>query len=120
MSASTAKGTWFESRIVEWLSEWFPRVERRAKTGAKDKGDIAGLLGVVIEAKNVKPTLLSVVFNTGTKELQREVDNAGAVLGLLAVKRPGTTDPGDCYWLLDPRHVARVIAWAEQHEAEEA
>jgi hypothetical protein len=114
MAASTAKGTAWETSIVNWLRPRFSRAERRARAGAKDKGDIAGLAGVVIEAKHVKPSLLSVVFNVGLKELAVEVDNANAHLGLLCVKRPGTTDPGACYWLLDPRHVQDVIQWAEE------
>lgn len=110
MNASKAKGTAWETRIVEWLGATYANVERRALSGTRDRGDIAGLPGVVIEAKSVKPTLLSAVFNLGTTELQREVDNDNAALGLLCVKRPGKTDPGSAYWLVDPRHVDYIIS----------
>ncbi len=101
-----AKGTFWETRIVEWLNHiGFIHAERRALQGANDKGDIAGLPGVVIEAKNHKTILLS----SWMKELQVEVDNANAHLGLLCIKKKGSTKPQDCYWLIDPRHVEMVL-----------
>ena len=56
MSASRRKGTAWESAIVDAIvadGHW-PHVERRALAGANDKGDIAGIPLVVIEAKAAK------------------------------------------------------------------
>ena len=55
-SRASAKqaGTRWESAIVDYLaSRGWRHAERRAKTGALDKGDITGIPGVVIEAKDV-------------------------------------------------------------------
>lgn len=55
MSRSKQKGTAWESAIVRLLAdEGFTQVERRALAGTSDRGDIAGLPGWVIEAKNCK------------------------------------------------------------------
>jgi hypothetical protein len=55
MSASKKRGTSWESAIVRHLAtEGFPHVERRALAGTSDRGDIAGIPGVVIEAKNCR------------------------------------------------------------------
>jgi hypothetical protein len=116
MGRMTAKGTVWETMIVEWLKQWWPHVERRAKTGAKDRGDISGLHGVVIEAKNPKGSTFTATLSIGMQQLQTEVDNDGAVLGLLCVHRPGKSKVEDAYWLVDPRHVARVIAAVQKME----
>lgn len=55
MSRSKTKGTSWETAIVRFLADQgFPHVERRALTGSQDRGDIAGIPGVVIEAKNTQ------------------------------------------------------------------
>lgn len=60
MSKQRAKGTAWESAIVAFLKEnGFPYAERRAMRGNKDAGDIAGVPGVAIEAKNCKAMSLS-------------------------------------------------------------
>ena len=80
---SKQKGTAFESAIVAYLKEWWPNVERRALSGNLDRGDIAGIDGVVIEAKNAQKMDLSGWSN----ETAAEVVNAAADLGILVVKR---------------------------------
>lgn len=55
MSASRAKGTRFESLVVDYLrAHGYPHAERRALRGARDGGDIAGIPGWAIEAKACK------------------------------------------------------------------
>jgi Holliday junction resolvase len=52
---SGRKGTYWESRVVDFLRHvGFTAAERRARQGSKDRGDIAGLRGLVIECKNEK------------------------------------------------------------------
>ena len=111
MSRNKAKGTAAETAVVNWLRDHLLErdaryIERRTLQGAKDTGDIAGLPGIVIEVKNhAKHDLPGWL-----KELQTEVDNAHATLGLLVIKKRGTTDPSQWYWLIDPRHVPYLIA----------
>ena len=52
VSRSKAKGTRGENLAVEFLAEVLgPQVERRVTAGANDKGDVAGIEGVVVEVK---------------------------------------------------------------------
>jgi hypothetical protein len=53
MSKSKQKGTAAETAVVNWLvSKGRKHVERRSLNGVNDRGDIAGVPGVVLEVKN--------------------------------------------------------------------
>ena len=84
-SRATAKqaGTRWESAIVDLASRGWRHAERRAKTGALDKGDITGVPGVVIEAKDVAKISLAEFL----REAQVEAENAGALVGAAWIKR---------------------------------
>lgn len=50
---SKAKGTGWEVRLVDFLrTHGHPLAERRVMQGKNDRGDVAGIPGWVIEAKN--------------------------------------------------------------------
>jgi hypothetical protein len=88
-------GAAFERSIANYLAhELDDRIDKRAKTGAKDRGDISGLRihgqRLVIEAKNCKRTELS----SWLAEANREAGNDDALAGLVVHKRHGVTDPG--------------------------
>lgn len=84
MSKSKAKGTTAEREVVRYLQEWWPAAERRALSGNKDKGDVAGIPNVVVEVKAaVTPQLAGWCRETWT-----EMENAGATTCVLVVKRP--------------------------------
>ena len=77
-------GTRFESRLVKYLNErGFPLVERRVRSGAKDKGDISGLMDTVIECKAVKRIALAEWMD----EAIAERDNAHAALTFVIFPR---------------------------------
>jgi hypothetical protein len=93
VSRERQRGTAWESEIVRYLqAEGFPYAERRALSGARDKGDLTGLPGVVVEAKNESRTDLSGWLN----EAHTERDNAGA-------------SAGDAYVLMDGATFARLL-----------
>jgi hypothetical protein len=55
VSRSKDKGTGWETAICRYLlDEGFPHIERRALSGTADRGDLSGLPGWVLEAKNCK------------------------------------------------------------------
>lgn len=55
MGANKDKGTRAESAVVRLAREmYWPYAERRALTGGKDRGDITGIPGVVIQVKDVE------------------------------------------------------------------
>ena len=90
MSRSRAKGTAWESRIVEALREaGFAGAERRALNGARDRGDIAGVIGTVIEAKDCQRTELAAWVD----EADKEAANDGARYGVVWHHRRGRSAP---------------------------
>lgn len=96
-ASAKAAGAGFERLIADYLAAHVDdRIDRRVKTGAKDRGDIAGLrhMGqrVVIECKNEKPP---VKLGAWATEVEVERGNDDAIAGLVAHKRHGKGDPGD-------------------------
>src|SRR5881392_1526987 len=89
MTPSHAKGTKAETAIVGWLREQGrPSVERRALQGTRDRGDIAGVPGVVWEVK--AGARLEIPRWLAETETERLNDNAA--VGLLVVKPKGVGD----------------------------
>lgn len=95
-------GSSFEASIAVYLAAHVDdRIERRARNGAKDRGDLSGLrhMGgrLVVEVKNYGGRLLPAEWLAET-EIERGNDDALA--GLVVAKRRGTTDPASQYVLL--------------------
>lgn len=93
--SAKAAGSGFERDIADCLAEvWDDRIDRRVKTGARDKGDIAGLRvagrKVVVECKEYGGR-----FHVGEwlTEAETERLNDDAVAGIVVAKRRGVTDP---------------------------
>lgn len=106
-------GARFERSIADYLSRVLDddRIDRRVKTGSKDRGDIAGvrLRGerVVIECKDYGgrhklPEWL--------KEAEVERGNDDAAYGVVAWKRRGTADPAEQFVTMTCRTFAAMIA----------
>jgi hypothetical protein len=84
------KGTSWETQLVRFLQEYgWVHAERRARRGTRDAGDIAGVAGVCIEAKNEKRIALAEYLD----ETQIEKANAGAAVAACWIKRPRKTSP---------------------------
>ena len=89
-------GTRFEREIADYLAATYDdRIDRRPKTGARDKGDIGGLrhMGqrVTIECKNTSRTTLATWITEA--QTARGHDDAGAAL--IIHKRHGRGRPED-------------------------
>ncbi len=98
VSAQRRKGTGWESRIVDTLrAHGWPHAERRALAGSSDRGDIAGLPGVVIEAKSAARVELAAWLD----EANKERDNDGADLGVVWFHRRGKGSPEQGFVLMD-------------------
>jgi hypothetical protein len=88
------KGSAWERAIVDALhAAGWPFAERRLAGAAKDRGDIAGVPGVVIEAKNTASRNLAAWIDE--TELERINDNAW--LGVVWHKRTGRASAADGY-----------------------
>lgn len=107
MSCSRAKGTAWESAIVDYLRDnGAPHAERRAQSGATDRGDIAGIPAVVIEAKSAARVELAGWLDEA--ELERKHDHAN--LGVVWFKRRGKTSPGDGFVLMSGAALVQLLA----------
>jgi hypothetical protein len=95
-------GTEFETSVAGFLAETVDdRIERRARNGAKDRGDLSGVRTahgrrLVVEAKEYGGRLKAAEW---TAEAAVEAGNDDAIAGVVVAKRRGTTDPGD-QWVL--------------------
>ena len=87
------KGDGFERVIVGAIEDAGLSAWRTRAGWTDDRGDIAGLDGVVVECKNHSRLDLS----GWIKELAREVSNAGARRGVVVHKRKGVSDPNEQY-----------------------
>lgn len=83
MTAAKQKGTAAEREVVNYLRQWWPAAERRALSGNKDKGDVAGIPGVVVEVKAASRLELA----KWQRETLAEQENAAALRCVLVVKR---------------------------------
>ncbi len=106
MSASKRKGTAWETAIVGYLHEnGVEFAERRALKGNKDCGDVAGIPGVVIEAKNEK----QITLGSYVDEAEAEARNDGARIGVAWMKRRGRTSPGGGYVAMSGEMFLRLL-----------
>ena len=98
-SSAKAAGARFERVIADYLAATIDeRIDRRVKTGAKDRGDIAGVrhMGhrIVLEVKDYGGRMLPAEW---TAEAEVERGNDDALAGFVIVKRRGVSAPGDQY-----------------------
>lgn len=106
MSAAKKKGTTAETAIVQFLrTAGFTQAERRTLNGAKDRGDIAGLPGVVIEVKNCARQELG----AWVAEAELERDNDNASLGVVFHKRRGKGNPADWFVTMSGLQFAALL-----------
>lgn len=78
---SNAKGTRYESVLAQFLQEnGFPYAERRAKKGVHDTGDMAGIPGIVLEAKSHKSLSLPQWLDEARVEQERDKADYGIVV----------------------------------------
>ena len=92
-------GSSLERLVADYLAaELDDRIDRRVKTGSKDRGDIGGVRTirggrVVIEVKNVSRDNLPLWI----REAEIERGNDDAAIGVVAHKRIGSAKAADQY-----------------------
>jgi len=113
-SRTTAKqaGTQMERLVAEFLSFRLAddRIERRAKNGSNDRGDITGVktitgARVVIEVKNAHRDNLPAWI----REAAVEAGNDDAPIGVVAHKKHGSANPADQYVTMTLETFARLL-----------
>lgn len=110
-SAKTA-GARFERQIADYLDAHLPgRIGRQPHTGAKDKGDIAGVTTadgrpIAVECKNVARTQLA----NWIHEAHTEADNLGAAAGIIIHKRHGRSTPANQWVTMTVADLTAILA----------
>lgn len=110
-ASAKAAGTRTETACATYLRTHLDddRIERRARTGGKDRGDISGLrhMGqrVVVEVKDTARWTPSAWLDEAERE--RLHDDAG--VGLVVAKRIGKGQPEDLVVLMSLRDLVSLI-----------
>lgn len=111
-ASAKAAGTRFESLVVDHLRELFgDHIERRAKTGAKDRGDVAGLRDsygrrIVLEAKDYGGRLEPPEW---LRQAATERDNDDAYIGAVVAKRRAVGCAPRQYVILELGEFAKLL-----------
>lgn len=117
-ASAKAAGARFERLIADGLAQALDddRIDRRVKTGAKDRGDIGGVRihgqRLVIECKDAATLKLP----EWTREAQLEAGNDDALAGVVVAKRRGTQNPLE-QWVVCT--VADLVALISGQRSEE-
>jgi hypothetical protein len=99
-TSARAAGTRTERAVADYLAATLEddRIDRRVKTGARDRGDIGGLRvhgqRLVVEVKDCARQDLP----GWIREAHHEAGNDDALAGLVVAKRRGTADPSK-WWV---------------------
>jgi hypothetical protein len=110
-ASAKAAGTRFETMIAGCLARHVDdRIERRTKSGRKDRGDIAGLrhMGgrVVLELKDYGGRFL---LGPWLNEVEIERGNDDALAGAVVIKRRATTEPLDQVVVMTMRDLISLL-----------
>jgi hypothetical protein len=106
---SKSKGRLWENAIVAFLDEMIAEeTERRRLSGVNDKGDIAGIRNVVIEAKNERTYKIP----EWIREAVREAGNARADLGVVWFRLNGKPKARDGVVVMRPQDFLMLLAKA--------
>lgn len=91
MSTSRAKGTRFETLVVDFMRAHFPYAMRHPLHGRVDVGDVHGVPGLCVQCKNTTRAQLS----EWIKGVHEQANNAGVSYGVVVHKRVGKAQAED-------------------------
>lgn len=113
--SAKAAGSRMERQVADWLRDHVSEfIDRRTKTGAKDRGDLTGVRAhgkrVAVEIKNT--TRINLAGWIG--EAHTEAGNDDAAVGVVVFKRHGVGDPGRQWCLMTVEDLAFFLTGEEQ------
>ena len=118
-ATAKAAGARFERLIADGLAEALEdtRIDRKVKTGSKDKGDIANVRTaqgdkIVIECKDRGGQFYAAEW-VGEAEVERINDEALA--GIVVAKRKGVTDPMQQYVVMTVAELVALLRGDRKH-----
>jgi hypothetical protein len=115
-------GSRFERDMADYLAEVLAdhRIDRKVKSGAKDKGDIANVMvhdqKLTVEAKNYGGQIKAAMW---TAEAAVERVNDEGLAAIVIAKRKGTTDPGKQWVLMEAGELVALITGNRDHIKED-
>lgn len=118
-----AKGARYERDVCEMLTEELGQpVERRRLEGQLDRGDVAGIPGLIIECKNEKAWKVWQWLREAKREAAVETIRSGKpALGVVFKRQVGFPDPADSAVLMDvPTFLALWEAYSSIRESGKA
>jgi hypothetical protein len=118
-ATAKAAGARFERLIADGLAEALQdtRIDRKVKTGSKDKGDIANVRTaqgekIVIECKDRGGQFYA---SEWVAEAEVERENDGALVGVVIAKRKGVTDPMEQYVVMTVSELVALLRGDRLH-----
>lgn len=118
MSRNQQKGTAFETAIAAYMSEWLGvEVVRRARSGAKDRGDLHGLKTpggrrIVAELKNHSRLDLAGWVQEAETEARHDMADVAVVIHKRRGK--GTKQLGESYVTMTLDNLLELLAGDDQ------
>lgn len=113
-------GSRFERIIADWLRDRLdtPHIDRRVKTGAKDRGDIGGVTTIAGGRVCLELKDYGGVFHVTPwlNEIEVEQGNDDARVGAVIAKRRGVSDPAEQVVFLTLENFARLIEGGGDYE----
>lgn len=123
-ATAKAAGARFERLVADGLAEALEdtRIDRKVKTGSKDRGDIANVrhptgANLVIECKDRGGQFYAAEW-VGEAEVERI--NDGALAGIVIAKRKGVTDPMQQYVVTTVGEFVALLRGDRKHMEEKA
>jgi hypothetical protein len=122
-ATAKAAGAKFERLIADGLATALEdtRIDRKVKSGAQDKGDIAnvrhGEHRIAIEAKDRGGQFYAAEW---VAEAEAERINDGALVGIVIAKRKGKTDPMEQWCLMTVGEFVALLRGDRKHLEEKA
>lgn len=109
---SKAKGSkWAKDVCIFFAAHGFPFCERRVDGGVRDRGDVAGIPGVVVQCKNTARIDLAEALT----EARKQASEADAPMYFAAIKRRNhSVAKGYAVFELD-QAAALLAAWTKEN-----
>lgn len=114
-ASAKAAGSRFERQVADYLAATVDdRIDRRVKTGAKDRGDVGGVRAhgqrLVIECKNTARINLAGWIG----EAHTQAGNDDALAGVVVHKRHGVGDPAQQWVTMTLADLAALLTGEPQ------
>ena len=115
--SAKAAGSRMERQVADWLRDHVSEfIDRRTKTGAKDRGDLTGVRAhgkrVAVEIKNTSRINLAGWIG----EAHTEAGNDDAAVGVVVHKRHGVADPSRQWVTMTLSDLAFLLTGDEQED----